>query len=933
MRPVVRPTTTTAVRPFVPAALLFATALALILAILLAASAAHATRAGSDPDDPYRKIRVLWDDVTGNPEALDGLEPMGVEKDAWIDFLARNDEIARLRASGTPFRVLVEDLEEHAASLSRGPNFGIFHTYSETVAFLDSLHAANPTITTDKVALGTTWEGRTIWAMKISDNPNVEEPGEPEVLFDAVHHAREIITVETLINTMSWLCANYGTDDDATALVDTRQTWFVPIVNPDGLSYNETTNPTGGGMWRKNRRDNSGTSCEGVDLNRNYPYEWGLDSGSSSDPCSDVFRGPSAGSEPEIQAMMAFINAHQFVTQNSYHSVVGCILIPWGYSSSILTPDDATFRAMGAQMAAHNGYPVGTAYDMINYTASGGTFDWAYGEQTSKPKIYSFTTEVSGSGFWPAESERDQLVSENLSSDIYLMRAAGSWLGLDSFAVTGGDANGRLDPGETANLVTTVLNLGAITDATGVTVTIASDDSYLAFGSATASLGTIAGLATGDNVGDPFVVTALTSAPQGHIADVEVTMADASGFSATETLTLPIGQGAILYATDFELGAAGWTQDPSHTASTGTFVAIDPNPTGYQPGDDTTPAPGVNALVTAQNSSDGNADVDGGVAATRSPVIDCSGAPTARLTMSWFHGQRDAGTDPGDFFRIDLSNDDGATWPASLVALGDASKGPLWEQMVVNLHEHLPLTSTMRLRVQAADGPANGDIVEGGIDDVTVTVAGSGNAAPGPPAVSAPADGAIGQPTAPTLIVTNSVDPEGDPLTYGFRVYSDALLTTEVAAATGVAEGAGTTGWSVAPPLASGTYWWRAYAADSELQGVYMPAASFTVGSTVDAPLVASASPIALAAPRPNPSLDGADIAFTLPDRNRVRLDVFDVNGRHVRKLFEGVAEAGPNVRRWDGLDGGGRRVSGGVYFVQMQVAGQRLSRKIVRLP
>ena len=60
--------------------------------------------------------------------------------------------------------------------------------------------------------------------------------------------------------------------------------------------------------------------------------------------------------------MMNFIEGHQFVTQNSYHSVVGCILIPWGYTSSYC-PDDSLYRALGAEMARDSGYPVGTAWD------------------------------------------------------------------------------------------------------------------------------------------------------------------------------------------------------------------------------------------------------------------------------------------------------------------------------------------------------------------------------------------------------------------------------------------------------------------------------------------------------------------------------------------------------------------------------------------
>jgi hypothetical protein len=221
------------------------------------------------------------------------------------------------------------------------------------------------------------------------------------------------------------------------------------------------------------------------------------------------------------------------------------------------------------------------------------------------------------------------------------------------------------------------------------------------------------------------------------------------------------------------------------------------------------------------------------------------------------------------------------------------------------------------------------------VDDVFFLDGGSGNEAPGAPLLVGPPDGAMGQPSQPTLMVSNAIDPESDPLTYTFRVYTDALLTQEVVAASGVAEGAGTTTWVVSPGLAAGTYHWRAHAADAELSGPYMAPASFTVEGATDAALAQSdaSRDTRLAAPRPNPFSIGTDVVFTLPKRTHVRIDVFDTAGRHVRRLFAGVADAGLSSRPWDGLDGGGRRVAGGVYYVQLVVEGQRYTQKTVRLP
>ncbi len=176
----------------------------------------------------------------------------------------------------------------------------------------------------------------------------------------------------------------------------------------------------------------------------------------------------------------------------------------------------------------------------------------------------------------------------------------------------------------------------------------------------------------------------------------------------------------VVYAQDFE-AASDWTQDPTHTASTGAFVRIDPNATSFQPADDASPPPGVFGWITAQNSSDGVDDVDNGVAATRSPVIDLSTAISPVLSMKYFHGQRDTGGDPtGDFFRISLSNDGGATYPVNLAATGDATSAATWKSLDVDLESVIALTNQMRIRVQAADGPATGDLVEAGVDEVYI---------------------------------------------------------------------------------------------------------------------------------------------------------------------------------------------------------------------
>jgi murein tripeptide amidase MpaA len=94
------------------------------------------------------------------------------------------------------------------------------------------------------------------------------------MFFNAVHHAREPMSMSQLIFFMWHILENYNTDKDIKTLVNSTELYVVPCVNPDGYVYNQGTNPSGGGMWRKNRRNN-GNGTFGVDPNRNYAYKWG----------------------------------------------------------------------------------------------------------------------------------------------------------------------------------------------------------------------------------------------------------------------------------------------------------------------------------------------------------------------------------------------------------------------------------------------------------------------------------------------------------------------------------------------------------------------------------------------------------------------------------------------------------------------------------
>ncbi len=309
-------------------------------------------------------------------------------------------------------------------------SMGGYFTYDEMLALLDSMAAQYPNLITVKQPIGATQtiEGRSVFYVKISDNPNINEP-EPEVLYTAVHHAREPGGLSQLIYYMYYLLENYATNPAIQALVNNTEMYFVPCVNPDGYIYNETTDPNGGGLWRKNRRDNlDGTY--GVDLNRNYGYNWGYDDmGSSPNTVDQNYRGTAAFSEPETQLLSGFVNTHDFKLAFNYHTYSNLLIYPWGYEPNIYTPDSALFDNYGQLLTRFNGYKFGTGNQTVNYITNGTSDDWMYGDQLAKPKVFAMTPEVGEVtwGFWAPSSEIIRHCKANMFPNLTLARLAGKY--------------------------------------------------------------------------------------------------------------------------------------------------------------------------------------------------------------------------------------------------------------------------------------------------------------------------------------------------------------------------------------------------------------------------------------------------------------------------------------------------------------------------
>lgn len=370
-----------------------------------------------------------------------------------ISLFVSEDELRLLDGANIPYSYVIKDWKQYYAerqkravpSLKKIPStapqyfrygaMGGFLTYSEVLRQLDSMKLLFPALITAKDSIGYTHEGRAIYALKISDNPAADEPAEPEVLYTALHHAREPQGMMTVIYYMWWLLENYGTDPEAAYLVNNRQLWFIPVVNPDGYVHNQTLLPNGGGMWRKNRRDNlNGTF--GVDLNRNYGphFMWNsANGGSSTSSGSETYRGTAPFSEPETRAIDSFIRAHAIKTCFNYHTFSNLLIYPWGYKSAE-SEDSILFRNWSFDMTSVNRYATGTDLQTVAYSTRGNSDDYMFGDTSNtKTRTYAMTPEVGVTGFWPSIEEIYPLAEENLQANKYVAFVAGEYLSVQDF--------------------------------------------------------------------------------------------------------------------------------------------------------------------------------------------------------------------------------------------------------------------------------------------------------------------------------------------------------------------------------------------------------------------------------------------------------------------------------------------------------------------
>jgi hypothetical protein len=434
----------------------------------------------------------------------------------------------------------------------------------EVVGKLDEMRTNYPNLITTRQLIGVSHQGREIWLVKISDNADQNED-EPEMLYTALTHAREPEGMEVLLYYMFHLLENYGTDPEATYLVNERELYFVPVVNPDGYVRNQTTKPNGGGMWRKNRRDN-GDGSFGVDLNRNYGYRWGFDNvGSSPTPSSDTYRGPAPFSEPETSAIRTFHQGRTIWNGFHYHAYGNYLIHPFAYAAGAFppAPDHALYTRYGAALSAMNGYLVGNFAQTLGYLANGEVIDWSYGEQVEKNKVFAILPEVGGpgDGFWPPPSRIIPIAEQNRGPNLYDTWIAGARAELVAVA-----RDSLVPPGGSGEVVATIENIGLGAPAADITLALTTSDPLVTIDVPLIVFPAVLPLATGSNQGNPLVFTVAPEAPAGHLITLTLTVRQGPVVRATRALTVEV---APIAGVD-----AGGSAPPAG----GLVLALFPNP-------------------------------------------------------------------------------------------------------------------------------------------------------------------------------------------------------------------------------------------------------------------------------------------------------------------------------------------------------------------
>ena len=356
----------------------------------------------------------------------------------YLDLVIPASDLALYQAQHPGLQITQTEAQLKANLSSKDRDIPGYSNYAAMMTEIQSLQAQYPHLISTEI-IGSGWGSvyaqtipyyssynHQIAAIKVSNNVMIDED-EPAIYFCGGHHAREPMGVEVTLEILTYLAENYNLDPFVTNLLNTTQIWIVPLLNPDGhkIVLDQTDV-----WWRKNIRDNnnshsfdfdnSGYGDDGIDINRNYGWEWGYVS-ATDDMNSVTYHGIAPFSEPETTAFRDLLRSKPFIAGISYHTYGQYVLYPYGYQSNLYAPDLAELRSLAQSVAGATGGQQGGFYTPMPswqlYPVSGSLDDWAYGELG----IFAYTVEMA-TEFIPNASYIPQIVQNNLGGALQFLQ-------------------------------------------------------------------------------------------------------------------------------------------------------------------------------------------------------------------------------------------------------------------------------------------------------------------------------------------------------------------------------------------------------------------------------------------------------------------------------------------------------------------------------
>ena len=871
----------------------------------------------------YKQVKIYIQSLQDVEELQNaGLEfdHPNVTKDNAIIVLIDDDDFQKLQMTNFSYEVQIDDWfdyyskqpklteSEKASFIQQSKdNYGVegfgfgsmggFYTLAEVISKIDSMRLLYPNLITTKVSIGNSVESRPIYMVKISDNADIDE-NEPELLYTALHHAREPQSMMQMIYFMYYLLENYNTNPSVQYIVNNREMYFIPVLNPDGYEYNRTTNPGGGGMWRKNRKNNG--SSYGVDLNRNYgptAYWNAPNGGSSTDPSSDTYRGTAPFSEPETTNLKNFLTTRYFKNALNYHTYSNLLIYPYGALEQE-TPDSAIFREFARDMTAYNGYTYGTDQQTVGYSTRGNSDDYFYDGDTvlNHGKIFAMTPEVGSTGFWPSQPEIFPLAIENVLPNLYYAYVAGDYVS----AINPYFSQQFFNPGDNVDLVIPQLKNKGLSDASNISLSLSSDNPLVTITSGPVNVGNISARTTVNN-NQNLSFTIGSTMPADVNVKMLLTISTSGTPMFTDTLSFITGTPIMVFADTTNDPLLLWniTSTPALPKWEATNLSFHSSPTSFT------------------DSKTGNYSSNATVTMSLKNAIDLSANEHPRLSF-WTKFDIESGWDYG---QVEVSTNNGASFvplTGSYTTLGSGSfqpnGEPLYDGIQTNwVNEIMDLTNYNTSQVKLKfELKTDGSMVQDGwfVDDISVVVYGI-------VPVELSSFNAIAQEDNVMLSWITSTETNN----MGFDIEKREIKSNSSWQKLGFVNGNGTTtekssySYIDKNPFDGKSYY--------RLKQIDFDGSSKIYNAVeVDFETVKEYS---LSQNYPNPFNPSTEIIYTLAKSGNITLKVYNLLGSEVATLVNGFMESGKHSAKFNAKD-----FTSGVYFYTIKADNFTSTRKMM---